>query len=145
MRLSQATRIGWINRHLHTSRSITLASTKRALSTYHTSTSSITSSTPRGRIAQRLSTTTSPLPFISTLPSYRAMATQSAPATDYGHFKLLQSFDIKYAPVKVSKWRSERTGLTVVVGDHASPVVSFPSLFAHVSLTVDQRTLYHCF
>jgi hypothetical protein len=51
------------------------------------------------------------------------MATQSTQfasddARDYGSFKLLQSFPIKYAPVKVTKWRSEKTGLTVVVGDH---------------------------
>lgn len=38
--------------------------------------------------------------------------------SDYGHFKLLQSFDVKYAPVRVGKWRSERTGLSVVVGSH---------------------------
>jgi hypothetical protein len=43
---------------------------------------------------------------------------------DYGNFKLLQSFDIKYAPVTISKWRSEKTGLTVVLGSHASPIVS---------------------
>jgi hypothetical protein len=37
---------------------------------------------------------------------------------DYGNFKLLQSFPIKYAPVNVAKWRSEKTGLMVVVGSH---------------------------
>lgn len=53
------------------------------------------------------------------------MATHASVApSDFGNFKLLQSFDIKYAPVKVSKWRSEKTGLTVVVGDHAAPIVS---------------------
>lgn len=40
-------------------------------------------------------------------------------AQDYGNFKLLQSFDLKYAPVNVSKWRSEKTGLTVTLGNHA--------------------------
>jgi len=43
---------------------------------------------------------------------------------DYDNFKLLKSFDIDYAPVKLAKWRSEKTGLTVVVGSHASPIVS---------------------
>jgi hypothetical protein len=37
---------------------------------------------------------------------------------DYGAYKLLQSFPIKYAPVGVGKWKSEKTGLTVVVGSH---------------------------
>jgi hypothetical protein len=37
---------------------------------------------------------------------------------DFGNFELLTSFDLEYAPVKVSKWRSKRTGLTVVVGGH---------------------------
>ena len=37
---------------------------------------------------------------------------------DYGSYKLLQSFPIKYAPVGVGKWKSEKTGLTVVVGSH---------------------------
>lgn len=48
----------------------------------------------------------------------------SSAKVDYGHFNLLQSVDIEYAPVKVSKWRSERTGLTVVVGNHSSPVTN---------------------
>lgn len=48
----------------------------------------------------------------------------SAKTEDYGHFSLLQSVDVEYAPVKVSKWRSERTGLTVVVGNHSSPVTN---------------------
>lgn len=64
-------------------------------------------------------------PALSPFSHYRrTMATQASSLSDFGHFKLLQSFDIKYAPVKVSKWRSEKTGLTVVVGDHAAPVVS---------------------
>jgi hypothetical protein len=64
-----------------------------------------------------------PFNVSSTWTHLRGMATQSAlsvsdDARDYGSFKLLQSFPIKYAPVKVAKWRSEKTGLTVVVGDH---------------------------
>jgi hypothetical protein len=98
---------------------------------------------------------TSSLRF-SPIPSHRhqflkqrSMATHaasSAQPTDYGHFKLLQSFDIKYAPVKVSKWRSERTGLTVVVGDHASPVVNSGIREGDChELISDQRTFHHRF
>jgi hypothetical protein len=56
---------------------------------------------------------------------HRSMASVSAQkATDFGDFELLQSFPIKYAPVTVSKWRSKKTGLTVVVGSHDTPIVS---------------------
>lgn len=48
----------------------------------------------------------------------------SSGQVDYGHFSLLKSVDIDYAPVKLSKWRSDRTGLTVVVGNHSSPVTN---------------------
>jgi hypothetical protein len=74
-------------------------------------------------------------PFIHN--ARRNMATaQDVPAQDFGSFKLLQSFPIKYAPVTVSKWRSEKTGLTVVVGSHEAPVVcrglvSFLCIIAH--------------
>lgn len=51
-------------------------------------------------------------------------STSSSLEVDYGHFNLLQTVDIEYAPVKVSKWRSGRTGLTVVVGSHSSPVTN---------------------
>lgn len=51
-------------------------------------------------------------------------SSSSSAKVDYGHFNLLQSVDIEYAPVKISKWRSERTGLTVVVGNHSSPVTN---------------------
>jgi Zn-dependent M16 (insulinase) family peptidase len=43
---------------------------------------------------------------------------------DYGHFSLLQSFPVENAPVTLSKWRSKRTGLTVVVGNHESPITN---------------------
>jgi Zn-dependent M16 (insulinase) family peptidase len=43
---------------------------------------------------------------------------------DYGHFSLLQSFPVENAPVTLSKWRSQRTGLTVVVGNHESPITN---------------------
>ena len=112
------------------------------------STSSITPSTspsPRGRISSLCPKTTSSSLSSTTLFSHRTMTSQSAPPADFGHFKLLQSFDIKYAPVKVSKWRSERTGLTVVVGEHASPVVRWQLLFAYNILIADQRILYYCF
>ncbi|GFZ50626.1 hypothetical protein JCM24511_08384 [Saitozyma sp. JCM 24511] len=70
-----------------------------------------------------------PFNVTSTWTHLCGMATQSAlsvsdDAKDYGSFKLLQSFPIKYAPVKVAKWRSEKTGLTVVVGDHQAPVTN---------------------
>lgn len=51
--------------------------------------------------------------------------TEEPSETGYGNFKLLQSFPISYAPVKVQKWRSEKTGLTVVLGSHDAPIVSF--------------------
>lgn len=74
-------------------------------------------------------------PILSTFPvAKRARLTQQSPIRmaststiasaegleqrDYGDYKLLQSFDINYAPVKVGKWRSEKTGLSVVVGSH---------------------------
>lgn len=37
---------------------------------------------------------------------------------DFGDYKLISSFDIKYAPIRIGKWKSERTGLSVVVGSH---------------------------
>ena len=43
---------------------------------------------------------------------------------DYGHFSLLQSFPVENAPITLSKWRSQRTGLTVVVGNHESPITN---------------------
>jgi hypothetical protein len=50
-------------------------------------------------------------------------ATTNTP-TDYGHFSLLQSFPVENAPVTLSKWRSNKTGLTVVVGNHSSPITN---------------------
>ncbi|KAL7420500.1 hypothetical protein Q5752_004450 [Cryptotrichosporon argae] len=50
-------------------------------------------------------------------------ATGSSPE-DYGSFKLLQSVDLDYAPVSVSKWRSNRTGLTVTLGQHSTPITN---------------------
>jgi len=43
---------------------------------------------------------------------------------DYGHFSLLQSFPVENAPVTLSRWKSQRTGLTVVVGNHESPITN---------------------
>jgi hypothetical protein len=37
---------------------------------------------------------------------------------DFGNYKQVSSFDIKYAPIKIGKWRSEKTGLSVVVGSY---------------------------
>ncbi|OXG18692.1 cytoplasmic protein [Cryptococcus neoformans Tu401-1] len=51
------------------------------------------------------------------------MASSTA-AQDQGNFKLLKSFPIGYAPITVSKWRSEKTGLTVVVGSHQAPITN---------------------
>lgn len=78
-------------------------------------------------------------------------------AKSYGSFKLLQSFPIQYAPIGVAKWKSEKTGLSVVVGnhecefvalvrqavvaDHAAPVVRSPRWT--VVLTLDQWPLCH--
>nr|XP_019045357.1 cytoplasmic protein [Kwoniella bestiolae CBS 10118]OCF24287.1 cytoplasmic protein [Kwoniella bestiolae CBS 10118] len=53
-----------------------------------------------------------------------ASTDSSVPARDYGSFKLLQSFPIEYAPITISKWRSEKTGLTVVLGSHQAPVTN---------------------
>jgi hypothetical protein len=39
-------------------------------------------------------------------------------AQTYGSFKLLQRFPVPYAPIGIAKWRSEKTGLSVVVGSH---------------------------
>ena len=63
---------------------------------------------------------------------------------DLGAFKLLQSFDIEYAPVKVSKWRSENTGLTVVVGSHKNPIVRAqrPHLAEKLISSSDKRILH---
>lgn len=64
---------------------------------------------------------------IESVPLWSTMASTYDPVldVDYGHFKLLQSFSVKYAPITIQKWRSERTGLTVVVGSHATPIVSY--------------------
>ncbi|WRT68029.1 uncharacterized protein IL334_005004 [Kwoniella shivajii] len=53
-----------------------------------------------------------------------ASSDSTIPARDYGSFKLLQSFPIKYAPITVSKWRSDKTGLTVVLGSHQAPITN---------------------
>ena len=51
------------------------------------------------------------------------VTTESLPGS-YGSYKLLQSFPVKYAPVDVSKWRSEATGLTVVLARHSTPITN---------------------
>jgi hypothetical protein len=56
--------------------------------------------------------------------SYAMVNASSDQKVDYGHFTQLQSFPIEYAPVTLSKCRSNRTGLTVVVGNHSSPVTN---------------------
>ncbi|EIW67501.1 hypothetical protein TREMEDRAFT_33585 [Tremella mesenterica DSM 1558] len=43
---------------------------------------------------------------------------------DFGHYKLLETHHVNYAPLVVSKWRSQRTGLTVVVGQHKAPITN---------------------
>lgn len=53
-------------------------------------------------------------------------------ATDYGNFKLQQDFTIKYAPLRLGKWKSEKTGLTVVVGSHQGES-SLPTLERHAN------------
>ena len=71
--------------------------------------------------------TTSTRPSTRSLQLYQqrsyAMVNASTP-TDYGHFSLLQSFPVENAPVTLSKWRSSKTGLTVVVGNHSSPITN---------------------
>lgn len=73
------------------------------------------------------SPTTSTRPSTRSLQSYQqrsyAMVNATNP-TDYGHFSLLQSFPVENAPVTLSKWRSNKTGLTVVVGNHSSPITN---------------------
>ena len=49
---------------------------------------------------------------------------ENGEAKDYGNFRLLKSFKIDYAPVQLSKWQSTKTGLTVVVGEHATPITN---------------------
>ncbi|EGV63335.1 hypothetical protein CANTEDRAFT_98473 [Yamadazyma tenuis ATCC 10573] len=39
------------------------------------------------------------------------------------HFEELESFDVSFAPVKITKWRSYRTGLQVCYIDQPSPIV----------------------
>lgn len=60
-----------------------------------------------------------------TLPrrSASTMVAPSGTARDYGHFKLVKSFDLDYAPVTVSKWRSDKTGLTVTLGNHSCKLI----------------------
>lgn len=61
-------------------------------------------------------------PFLTSRRLFATEANMVAPSStgqDYGNFKQLQSFDLDYAPVKLSKWRSEKTGLTVTLGSHA--------------------------
>lgn len=42
-------------------------------------------------------------------------------STQLGNFKLLQSFSLPYAPeMSVQKWKSEKTGLTLVWADFQS-------------------------
>lgn len=53
-----------------------------------------------------------------------AMVNATTKEADYGNFSLLQSFPVENAPVTLSKWRSQRTGLTVVVGNHESPITN---------------------
>lgn len=55
------------------------------------------------------------------------MDSSSAQApTDFGSFKLLQDFPVSYAPVRISKWRSDKTGLTVVLGHHDGEPIMTP-------------------
>lgn len=46
------------------------------------------------------------------------------PPVDFGHFEPLTAFNIKYAPIHLAKYRSKRTGLSVVVGNHKSPITN---------------------
>lgn len=68
--------------------------------------------------------TRSPIAKRARLDAPKMASTSSVSATsafepsDFGDYKLLSSFDIKYAPIKVGKWRSEKTGLSVVVGSY---------------------------
>ncbi|WVN87093.1 uncharacterized protein L203_102269 [Cryptococcus depauperatus CBS 7841] len=43
---------------------------------------------------------------------------------DYGNFKLLKTFFIKHTSISIAKWRSERTGLTVVLSSHQAPITN---------------------
>lgn len=91
----------------------------------------LSSFTRRGRVQSTIPRLFSPssrtAPFHLQHRSYAMVNTPSSTAgqkVDYGHFTQLQSFPIEYAPVTLSKWRSDRTGLTVVVGNHSSPVTN---------------------
>ena len=77
-----------------------------------------------------------------------AAAAADAPA-DYGSFRLLQTVPLDYAPVRLSKWRSDKTGLTVTLGKHSTPIVRLRFFAARstgvclegLGLTADKRLL----
>jgi hypothetical protein len=72
----------------------------------------------------RLSTSTRPSTDFQQSRTYAMVNAAPARDADYGHFSLLQSFPVENAPITLSKWRSQRTGLTVVVGNHESPITN---------------------
>lgn len=49
------------------------------------------------------------------------MATTSE-SINLGNYELLTEFKLDYAPVTITKYRSKKTGFSVVVGDHKSPI-----------------------
>lgn len=46
------------------------------------------------------------------------MSASSAPEVDLGNYEVLADFALEYAPVQVTKYRSKKTGLQAVVGNH---------------------------
>ena len=46
---------------------------------------------------------------------------------DFGNYKLLQSFRVEYAPITISKWRSDKTGLSIVLAQHQSGLMRYVS------------------
>jgi hypothetical protein len=48
----------------------------------------------------------------------------TSPTAKLGNYELLTHFQMKYAPVTVAKYRSTRTGFSVVVADNKAPITN---------------------
>lgn len=51
-------------------------------------------------------------------------------AAEFGNYEVLTDFELAFAPVRVTKFRSKKTGLQVVLGHHKGLFKSAPSCFA---------------
>ena len=62
-----------------------------------------------------------------TLGTSRAMstfATAEQDAVDFGNYERLTEFKLAYAPVTVAKYRSKKTGFSVVVANNKAPITN---------------------